>query len=144
MTRGEDGLDFEAIREWRFDDGSLLGSYNTQQHWVNVGGGLFLVYTRRGADNDHIFRHRAPLFIAQVDPVRLVVMRETERVLLAEEDACLGNSGICRISANESWVTCGEVRVSYGARKGANNRVLFARITALNPVSPLSDRDRAH
>ena len=41
-------------REWRFDDGSPLGSYNTQQHWVTVGGGLFLVYTRKGADNDHI------------------------------------------------------------------------------------------
>ncbi len=41
--------------------------------------GGFLVYTRRGADNDHVFRHRAPLFIAQVDPKRLDVIRASER-----------------------------------------------------------------
>lgn len=130
VARGHDGIHFEPVREWRFDDGSVLGSYNTQQHWVTVGGGLFLIYTRKTENNDHIFRHRAPLFIAQVDPERLVVVRGTERVLLEENDACLGNSGICRISDNESWVTCGEVQVSEGKRKGQNNRVLFARITA--------------
>ena len=102
VTKGDDGLQFGRVREWRFDDGSLLGSYNTQQHWLSVGGGLFLIYTRRGAANDHIFRHRAPLFIGQVDPDRLVVLRETERILLREEDACLGNSGVCRISDSES------------------------------------------
>jgi hypothetical protein len=128
VTSGINGTHFEPIREWRFDDGSVLGSYNTQQHWVTVGGGLFLVYTRRGANNDHIFRHRAPLFIAQVDPERLVVIRKTEKVLLEENEACLGNSGICRVSDQESWVTCGEVRVSEGKRKGENNRVLFSRI----------------
>ncbi len=134
VTKGRDGIHYQPIREWSFDDGTRLGSYNTQQHWVRVGGGLFLVYTRRGADNDHIFRHRAPLFIGQVDPERLVVLRETERVLLPENHACLGNSGICQVSDSEAWVTCGEVRVSYGQRKGENNRVLFARITA-DPVN---------
>ncbi len=132
VTRGTDGVNYEPIREWCFDDGAVLGSYNTQQHWVTVGGGLFLVYTRRGAANDHIFRHRAPLFIAQVDPERLVILRKTERILLPENEACLGNSGICRMSDNESWVTCGEVRVSYGKRNGENNRVLFARIVAVD------------
>ncbi|MFP6764975.1 MAG: sialidase family protein, partial [Planctomycetaceae bacterium] len=62
VTRGDDGIHFEPIREWKFDDGKVLGSYNTQQHWVTVGGGLFLIYTRKGAGNDHIMRHRAPLF----------------------------------------------------------------------------------
>ena len=130
VCRGDDGIHFGPAREWHFDDGSLLGSYNTQQHWVTVGGGLFLVYTRRGANNDHIFRHRAPLFIAQVDPEALVVIKATERVLLEENDACLGNSGICRVNDRESWVTCGEVQVNDGARKGERNRVLFARILA--------------
>jgi hypothetical protein len=130
VTSGKDGIHYSSIREWRFDDGEILGSYNTQQHWVSAGDGLYLVYTRRGANNDHIFRHRAPLFIAQVDPRQLVVMRETERILMPENDACLGNSGICRLSDRESWVTCGEVRVSYGERKGERNRVLFTRILA--------------
>jgi hypothetical protein len=130
VTSGSNGTQFEPVREWRFDDGTVLGSYNTQQHWVTVGDGLFLVYTRKGANNDHIFRHRAPLFIAQVDPERLVVIRKTERVLLEENEACLGNSGICRVSDQESWVTCGEVQVSEGKRKGENNRILFSRILA--------------
>ena len=130
VTRGQDGLHYDPVKEWRFDDGDLLGSYNTQQHWAHVGDQLYLVYTRRGAGNDHVFRHRAPLFIARVDPERLVVIRKTERVLLPENHACLGNSGICRVGDQESWVTCGEVRVSYGKRKGEVNRVLFSRMIA--------------
>jgi hypothetical protein len=33
----------------KHDDGAELGSYNTQQHWLSHGDGLFLMYTRRGA-----------------------------------------------------------------------------------------------
>lgn len=60
MTVSDDGFKWAAIREWTFDDGRPPGSYNTQQHWLAHGDGLFLVYSRRGADNDHIPRHRAP------------------------------------------------------------------------------------
>jgi len=130
VTRGKDGLHFEEIREWLFDDGKPLGSYNTQQHWVTVGGGLFLVYTRRGAGNDHMFRHRAPLFIGQVDPGTLRVIRKTERVLIPENQATLGNSGVCRISDKESWVTCGEGLMRLGKRKGQRNKVIFVKILA--------------
>ena len=130
VTAGNDGIRFDPIREWQFDDGKSLGNYNTQQHWVTVGGGLFLVYTRRGADNDHVFRHRAPLFIGQVNPSTLRVLRSTERVLLPENHATLGNSGVCRISDQESWVTCGEGLLRLGARKSEKNQVLFARIRA--------------
>ena len=68
VTESGDGLHYRPVKPWMFDDGEDLGSYNTQQHWLTHGDGLFLVYTRRGANNDHIMRHRAPLFIAQVDP----------------------------------------------------------------------------
>tara|TARA_Y100001934_G_scaffold280118_1_gene385875 strand:- start:319 stop:1671 length:1353 start_codon:yes stop_codon:yes gene_type:complete len=130
VTQGTDGINYEPIREWKFDDGQLLGSYNTQQHWVSVGGGLFLVYTRKGADNDHIMRHRAPLFIGRVDPGKLHVIRATERILIRENHATLGNSGVCRISDQESWVTCGEGLLSRGKRKGELNKVFHVRITA--------------
>lgn len=130
VTSSDDGLKFEPVREWTFDDGKLLGSYNTQQHWVTCGDGLFLVYTRKGADNDHIFRHRAPLFIAQVNPVTLQVMRATERVLIPENQATLGNSGVCRISDVESWITCGEGLMRLGKRKGERNKVFHVKITA--------------
>ena len=55
---------------WTWDDGTDLGTYNTQPHWVTRNA-LYLVYTRKSANNDHIFRHRAPLFIAQIDAARL-------------------------------------------------------------------------
>lgn len=130
VTSGQDGIHFDPIREWKFDDGQVLGSYNTQQHWMTIGGGLFLVYTRRGADNDHIMRHRAPLFIGQVNPKTLRVMRTTERILIPENEATLGNSGICRISDTESWVTCGEGLLRLGKRKGQKNKVHFVKVTA--------------
>jgi len=108
VTSGKDGLHFDEPRRWTFDDGSELGNYNTQQHWVTMPDALYLVYTRRGAKNDHVFRHRAPLFIAQVDPQRLCVIRKTERVLVPDRGARLGNFGVVKISDTESWVTVAE------------------------------------
>lgn len=101
----DDGLNFGPIRAWTFDDGSDLGSYNTQQKWVTHSGGLFLVYTRRGAKNDHIMRHRAPLFIAQVDPERRCVIRDTERIAVPEDGHALGNFDATTIDENETWIT---------------------------------------
>ncbi|PQO46912.1 sialidase [Blastopirellula marina] len=108
VTRSDDGLNYEPMREWKFDDGSDLGNYNTQQHWVTHSDGLFLVYTRRGANNDHVVRHRAPLFIAQVDPDRLCVLRETEQILVPERGARLGNFGVTTVNEHETWVTVAE------------------------------------
>ncbi len=130
VTRGKDGINFESIREWKFDDGTSLGSYNTQQHWITAGGGLFLIYTRKGADNDHVFRHRAPLFIGQVHPETLRVIRSTERVLIPENHATLGNSGVCRLNDRESLVTCGEGLMRLGKRKGELNKVHFVKVVA--------------
>jgi hypothetical protein len=129
VSESSDGINYSEHKPWTFDDGSLLGSYNTQQHWVTVGGKLYLVYTRRGADNDHIMRHRAPLFIAEADPEQLHVIKSTEQILVPENHATLGNSGVCRISDNEAWVTVAEGRVSHSERKGENNKVILARIT---------------
>ncbi len=108
VTCGQDGLHFDEPRLWTFDDGSDLGSYNTQQHWVTHGDDLYLVYTRRGANNDHVMRHRAPLFAAQVDKDRLCVIRETERILVPERGARLGNFGVTQVNENESWVVVSE------------------------------------
>src|SRR5690606_41950788 len=108
VTRNKDGLHFTPIQPWKFDDGSVLGNYNTQQHWVTHSDGLFLVYTRKGANNDHVMRHRAPLFIAQVDTEKLCVIRETEKILVPERGARLGNFGITDVSTEETWVTVAE------------------------------------
>ncbi|SHN33082.1 hypothetical protein SAMN04488057_12121 [Cyclobacterium lianum] len=108
VTRSQDGLNFEQIVPWKFDDGTELGNYNTQQHWVTHSEGLFLVYTRKGAGNDHVFRHRAPLFMAQVDPERLCIIRKTERIIVEERGARLGNFGVTDVSPQETWVTVAE------------------------------------
>ncbi|MCP4641788.1 MAG: exo-alpha-sialidase, partial [bacterium] len=131
VTVGDDGLHFEKPIKWTFDDGQELGNYNTQQHWIlHPGGkGLFLAYTRRGANNDHVFRHRAPLFIAQVDPERLCVMRATERILVPQRGARLGNFAIAEVSDTETWATVAEWMQPVGCEKyGSDNSIYAARV----------------
>jgi hypothetical protein len=125
----EDGLRYGEPRPWRYDDGAEIGNYNTQQHWLTLGEELYLVYTRRGAGNDHVFRHRAPLFLAQVDRMRLCLIRETERVLIPQRGAGLGNFGVCQISPTESWVIASEWMQPKGSEKhGSDNSVWIAKV----------------
>jgi len=140
VATSDDGLHFGPVQRWRFDDGGDLGSQNTQQHWVTHSEGLLLVYTRRGANNDHVFRHRAPLFIAQVDPEKLHVIRGTERVLIPERGAGLGNAfGVTEVNANETWVTTAEWMqgpkgiLLPGNQYGSDNSVYAARIRWKTP-----------
>jgi len=137
VTQSVDGLRFDPPRVWQWDDGSELGNYNTQQHWVPHDDGLLLVYTRRGLNNDHVFRHRAPLLIAQVDRARLCVLRATERVLVPERGARLGNFGVTEVSARETWVTTAEwmqtnppnpYDYTVPMKYGSDNAVFAARI----------------
>ena len=134
VTTSHDGLHYKPIKPWEFDDGGELGSYNTQQHWLAHSDGLFLTYTRRGANNDHIVRNRAPLFIAQVNPTSLQVMRSTEQILIPERGAALGNFGASAITAEESWVTVGEGVWNDDARKrGATGAVFVSRVIWSKP-----------
>ena len=137
VSAGDDGLNFQPIKPWTYDDGAVLGSYNTQQHWVTHSDGLFLTYTRRGANNDHVFRHRAPIFIARVDPEKLVVLRATERVLLPDRGVPMGNFGAADVTESETWVTVGENMWRDGGRdptyRGAEGAVLVARIIWSKP-----------
>lgn len=142
VSTSEDGLHFTEPKAWTWDDGSALGSYNTQAHWVTHDDGLFLVYTRRGANNDHVFRHRAPLFIGQVEPDNVCVLRASERVLVPERGARLGNFGVTDVSESETWVTVAEWMQTtspnpYDFTKcmkyGSDNAVFAARIQWKTP-----------
>jgi hypothetical protein len=129
VTVGDDGLNFAALQAWQFDDGAELGSYNTQQHWLTHSDGLLLTYTRHGANNDHIMRHRAPLFVAQVDPATLRVVRDTEKVLIPERGATMGNFGAASIDEHQSWVTVSEgVWDDDARRRGAEGATYVARV----------------
>lgn len=134
VTVGDDGLHFAPIRPWTFDDGHELGSYNTQQHWLAHSDGLFLSYTRRGADNDDIPRHRAPLFLARVDPARLCVLGDTEKVVVPNRGAPLGNFGAAAIDRDRSVVTVGELMIGNKPHaRGADGSVFTSWILWSQP-----------
>lgn len=140
VSTSDDGLNFTEPSPWLFDDGTDLGSYNTQQHWLAHSEGLFLIYTRRGAENDHIMRHRAPLFMAEIDPDLLQVKRASERTIVPERGATLGNFGANPFSPTESWITVSE---RFPANKDSNNSkeaaTYLARIIWSQPNQLLSE-----
>lgn len=129
VTVSDDAIHWQPIKPWTFENGLEIGSYNTQQHWATHNDGLFLVYTRRGANNDHVPRSRAPLFMAHVDPDRLLVQKETERIIIPERGVMMGNFGISRINDEETWVTVGEnMYPPENLHLGADGSVFAARI----------------
>jgi hypothetical protein len=136
VSVSDDGMHFSEPKKWCWTDGSDLGNYNTQQHWVTHKDHLYLVYTRKGANNDHVFRHRAPLFMAEVNQATLTVKRDTERILVPERGARLGNFAVCEVSGNETCVTVAEWMQKNGPdivikpdnSYGADNSVYAARI----------------
>lgn len=134
VAGSEDGLKYGQIKAWTFDDGSDLGSYNTQAHWLVHSEGLFLSYTRRGANNDHIPRNRAPIFLARVDTDHMHVIRATEQVLLPERGVMLGNFGASNITADESWVTDSEFIVNgQKHERGADGTTWVAKVKWTKP-----------
>jgi hypothetical protein len=104
---------------------------------VTHSDGLFLAYTRRGANNDEIFRHRAPVFIAQVDPEKLVVRRRSERIVFPNRGVPMGNFGASNVTPHETWITVGENMWPYQGKpptdRGAEGAVLLGRIQWLRP-----------
>jgi hypothetical protein len=133
-----DGLNYEPKQAWTWDDGEALTMSTTQQHWLTHSEGLFLVYTRKDASNTGVMRWRAPLWVAQVDPKTLRLIRATERVVLplmgdgvnhGDLVPMMGNFGIANISRDESWVTDG----SWCPKKGNNGELQLARVRWSRP-----------
>jgi hypothetical protein len=86
-------------------------------------------YTRRGANNDHITRNRAPIFLARVDPAKLQVIRRTERIVLPERGVMLGNFGAASVTPNEAWIT--DAEFIHGTKphpRGADGSVWLGRV----------------
>jgi dienelactone hydrolase len=144
VSVSHDGLQFDEPVKWQWTDGTELGNYNTQQHWVTHASGLYLVYTRRGANNDNVFRHRAPLFMARVNAESLQVERETEVELIANRGARLGNFGVTPVDQNETWITAAEWMQPAGVERfGSDNSLHIVKLqsepsttTSRDEVSP--------
>lgn len=113
-ARSSDGLSWTDLQPWAWQDGHALDMSTTQQHWLVHDGDLYLVYTRRTGDNDAVWRHRAPLLLAQVDPGTGRLLAETEQTVLPllgdglaqpSRVPYFGNFAVTPISEHESWVT---------------------------------------
>lgn len=137
VSVSDDGLNYEPKQEWTWDDGEPLMTNSTQQHWLTHSDALFLVYTRRDAANEKVIRWRAPLWVAQVDPKSLRLIRSTERIVLplmgdgvnqADLVPIMGNFGVCNVSPTESWVTDGS-----WCPKNNNGELQLARVKWSRP-----------
>ena len=138
VSSSADGLAWSPKKAWAFDDGEPLVMSTTQQHWLTHSDALFLVYTRKDATNLNVMRWRAPLWVAQVDPQRLCLLRSTERIGLPlvgdgvrdpDKVAIMGNFHPVNVSAHESWVTVGE----WQPKNGIHGDLLMARIRWSQP-----------
>lgn len=134
----DDGLDFSPPEPWRFDDGSLIGNRNTMQHWVVSPRKLYLTYTREGAGNDHVFRNRAPIFMAPYDPVRRCLVRSREIALVPELGARLGNFTVTE-HGDERWLATAEWMQPRGCeRYGSDNSIWLVKMK----FPPLADGEK--
>ena len=123
-----DGLTFTAPRPWTWADGMRLGNRNTQQHWIPAARGLYLSYTREDPANGHVFRNRAPIYMARFDPACGGIVRETERPLVPELGARLGNFCVADV-AGESWLVTAEWMQPPGCEKyGADNSLWLVKV----------------
>lgn len=134
VSTSDDGLTWEDIQPWCWDDGEPLAMSTTQQHWIDHSSGLFLVYTRKAKANAKVMRWRAPLYICQVEPDTLRLIRSTEKVVFPmvgdgihnpDQVPRMGNFHTLNASQETSWVTVGETLPSDAWR----GNTLLARIT---------------
>ncbi len=127
VAKSEDGLNYQNLQLWKWDDGSIVQSYNTQQHFMKISGELYLVYTRRGAENDHVFRHRAPLFAAKVENMRL--LKSSEFVVVEERGARLGNFCATPFGEDKAFVMAAEWMQPEGCEAyGSDNSIFLVEI----------------
>jgi hypothetical protein len=144
VAASRDGLAWEEKKPWCWDDGEPLELSTTQQRWLPHSDGLFLVYTRKTAENAKVMRWRTPLFIAEVDTRNLTLIRKTEKVVLPLAGdpvndpagvAHLGNFHTAAVSPWESIITVGEV-----IPKSYRGDTLIARIRWARPNPMLGTR----
>ncbi len=129
ISVSDDGENYSKPEILRWTDGEVVPTYNTQSHWFVCGGKLNLVYTRRDHTNNHIFRHRAPLFAAEFDTEKRGIVKQTEIVVVEQRGARLGNFGVCSINENTALVIASEWMQPAGCEKyGSNNAVWISKI----------------
>lgn len=132
VAASPDGLHWDRMSAWAWDDGEIVTTSTTQQHWLGSPRGLHLVYTRKDESNRNVFRWRAPLYMADVDAARLRLIRRSEITVFAlnadgvshpEAVEHYGNFHAGRLDSESALVSVGTVIPA--TWKGA---VRFARL----------------
>lgn len=125
VVTSDDGMIWSEPQPWCWDDGIPINMNQTMTKFITHSDGLFLVYTRITPDNDHVFRNRAPLFIARIDPKSRCLVRDSEKIIFPNNGMPIGNFHVYDVSPRESWVAVPE-----WDRTGRNIQcdVLLARI----------------
>jgi len=133
VTVSNDGLNWNEMKPWCWDDGEPVTMSTTQQRWLPHSDRLLLVYTRKAPENANVMRWRAPLYIAEVDAARLVLIRATEQIVFPmsgdgvkdpDSVAHHGNFHTTAVTPEMSIVTVGETL----PKKGFRGDTLLARI----------------
>lgn len=138
FAESSDGLRFGAPKTWCWEDGEPIGNRNTQQHWLKIAGDLYLAYTRWNGMNQHVFRNRAPVYIAKFDPKRGCLVRGTELAVVPELGARLGNFQTAISETGESWLITAEWMQHPGCeRYGSDNSLWFVKFF---PSGPQADQ----
>lgn len=118
VSTSTDGLSWSQPKAWAWENGEALAMSTTQQHWLSHSDALYLVYTRKAEVNANVMRWRAPLYLAQVDRATMRLIRKSERVVFPLVGDGIndpthvphyGNFHVANLSAQESWITAGEV-----------------------------------
>lgn len=125
VCRGTDGIHFSEPEIWRWEDGEIVPTYNTQSHIFTLGEKVYLVYTRKDGKNDHVFRNRAPLYAAEVNRETLRLKRESEFVAVPERGARLGNFGVCQKNGDEAYLTVTEWMQPRGCEAYGSSNALW-------------------
>ena len=75
--------------------------------------------------------------MARVDPAALHVIRSSEKVVVPERGAEMGNFGAVAINEHESWVTVSEGMFMKDSKaRGAEGATFVARILWSRPNTP--------
>ena len=102
------GRSWEMPIPWKWDNGEIVDMNQTMTKLLVHSEGLLLVYTRIRDDNDHVFRNRSPLHLADVDPETLSLKRDTERTIVPNKGLAVGNFWVWPIDQHKSYVMTAE------------------------------------
>ncbi|MEZ6133118.1 MAG: hypothetical protein R3C59_30990 [Planctomycetaceae bacterium] len=125
VTSSSDGLMYDEPRRWTFGDGSDLGNYNTQQHWVTHGDELYLVFTRKAPTTITCFVIEPHCLSLRSIP-KSYTSSATERVLVPERGARLGNLWRHPVTPDETWVVATEWMQTWAESRDARRQQIRA------------------